>query len=247
MQPVGALPLTTLECLFRHKCTEWFVAPREDLITGTWKSLPPALERLMETNMTCKQKGFLSHSEDYTTPAVISGPVPFEAIFSDSFLQFRNAPESQTCAYSQVLTVQAVTRNCSRSCRAPLLGWHRHFPTQSDFLQSSKLGDLSVFLLSGLPPLISLLRYGWTPFLLHVGLETSAEWEHWGMDREVINKPKETLSTFTVVKQRMSDNFQSQGMLWLAQGNTGQSWELLLLHLTADNTYQTQSKHVNAA
>lgn len=44
----------------------------------------------------------------------------------------------------------------------------------------------------------------------------------------------------------MSDDFQSQGLLCLAQGNTEQSWELLLLHLTADNTYQTQSKHVNA-
>lgn len=44
----------------------------------------------------------------------------------------------------------------------------------------------------------------------------------------------------------MSDNFQSQGMPCLAQGNTEQSWELLLLHLTADNTCQTQSKCVNA-
>lgn len=44
----------------------------------------------------------------------------------------------------------------------------------------------------------------------------------------------------------MSDNFQSQGMPCFAQGNTEQSWELLLLHLTADNTYQTRSKHVNA-
>lgn len=44
----------------------------------------------------------------------------------------------------------------------------------------------------------------------------------------------------------MSDNFQSQGMLCLAQGNTEQSWKLLLLHLTADNTSQTRSKHVNA-
>lgn len=31
----------------------------------------------------------------------------------------------------------------------------------------------------------------------------------------------------------------------LAQGNTEQSWEQLL-HLTADNTSQTRSKHVNA-
>lgn len=138
--------------------------------------------------------------------------------------------------------MQGVTRNYGGSCRAPLPCWHKHFASQKYLhaelwagwpLRASVV--LALVSLWGVDGHLSCSTLAWK--LLQRGSIQGLRSDKAQRNTEHVHR-WQNRGWVTI--------FRAKGWLCLAQGNTQQSWELLLLHLTADNTYQTRSKHVNA-